>query len=100
MTIVHPALQALLDKGIHYEGEILDPTVCASLFQLEMESLSPAWSVETNINSSTVGHIGVEIVEVIWFNTHIKFNVHRHHPKMLDIIGSTLRVINELSPEV
>lgn len=92
----HPALLALLSRGIGYD-EFLEPILLASCFQLELTQGSPSWTVQTYLSRSVIYHLNVCLLEIIWDEVGCHFTVIKHHPKMLQIIGAVLRVINEVS---
>lgn len=92
----HPALLYMLENGICYD-EILEPILLASCFELEMTQGSPSWSVKTYLTRSVVSHLNIELIEIMWDDVGCYFNVRKHHPKMLQILGAVLRSIAEIN---
>jgi hypothetical protein len=91
-----PSLLYILEHGISYD-EILEPILLASCFQLEMGQGSPSWSIETYLTRSVVSHLDTQLVEILWQDVGVHFNVTTYHPKMLQVVGAVLRCIGAAS---
>jgi len=92
----HPAILRMLDGGISYD-EILEPILLASCFQVELTQGSPSWRVQTYLSRSVVHFQEEAIIEIMWDDVGVHFNVITYHPKMLQIVGAVLRSINDVS---